>query len=127
MARILVIDDEPVVREFVKEVLDLEGHQVETANDGYAGVTAFRREPADLVIVDLIMPYKDGTQTIEELRKMHPALPIVVMTGAPPARWPIHMLYDGHPAEMHILAKPMTQEMLLDTMREALGEEVGNR
>lgn len=127
MARILVIDDEPVVREFVKEVLDLEGHRVETANDGYAGVTAFRREPADLVIVDLIMPYKDGTQTIEELRSLQPSLPIVVMTGAPPARWPIHMLYDGNSAEMHILAKPMTQEMLLDTMREALGEEVGNR
>ena len=47
---------------------------------------------------------------------MQPSLPIVVMTGAPPARWPIHMLY-GHPAEMHILAKPMTQEMLLDTMQ----------
>ncbi|MHC5049870.1 MAG: response regulator [Planctomycetota bacterium] len=125
MARILVIDDEPVVREFVKEVLDLEGHRVETANDGYAGVTAFKRQPADLVIVDLIMPYKDGTQTIEELRQMQPELPLVVMTGAPPARWPIHML-DGHNAEMHILAKPMTQEMLLDTMREALGEEVGS-
>jgi CheY-like chemotaxis protein len=123
MARILVIDDEPVVREFVKEVLDLEGHHVETANDGYAGLTAFRRQPADVVIVDLIMPYKDGIQTIEELRQLQPSLPIVVMTGAPPARWPIHMLY-GQPAEMHILAKPMTQEMLLDTMREALGEEV---
>lgn len=126
MARILVIDDEPVVREFVKEILQLEGHRVETANDGYAGVTAFRRQPADLVVVDLIMPYKDGIQTIQELRQMQPDLPIVVMTGAPPARWPIHMLYE-QPAEMHILAKPMTQDMLLDTMHEALDPLVPER
>ncbi|MHC4548966.1 MAG: response regulator [Planctomycetota bacterium] len=119
MARILVIDDEQVVRQFVREVLEQDGHEVVEAADGNSGMEAYRRHPADLAIIDLIMPRKDGFKTIAELRALQPQIPILVMTGAPPARWPIHMLYE-QPAEMHILAKPMTQEMILDTTREAL-------
>ena len=123
MARILVIDDEPMVREFVRIVLERDGHDVEEAANGQDGLDAFEREPADLAIVDLIMPRKDGIETIRELRALRPHIPIVVVTGAPPARWPIKLLYE-EPAEMHILAKPMTEDMILETTREAL-EAVG--
>jgi DNA-binding response OmpR family regulator len=88
MARILVIDDEPGLREFVRAVLEKEGHEVEEARDGNEALAACDRKPVDLALVDLIMPRKDGVRTIEELRARHPKTAIVVVTGAAPVRWP---------------------------------------
>jgi len=119
MARILVIDDEPVVREYLGEVLRREGHEVEEAASGTEGLAANRRAPADLALVDLVMPGKDGVATVEELRAEHPATTIVIMTGAPPVRWPLSRLYEQS-SSLHMLVKPMTEEMLLTTIAEAL-------
>ena len=119
MARILVIDDEPGLREYVRAVLEREGHEVEEARDGNEGLAACDRAAVDLALVDLIMPRKDGVRTIEEIRKRHPRTTIVVITGAAPVRWPLRLIFEEPP--LHMLVKPVKEEMLLGTVTEALG------
>jgi len=120
MARILVIDDEPGLREYVRAVLEKEGHEVEEARDGNEGLAACDRQAVDLALVDLIMPRKDGVRTIEELRKRHAKTAIVVVTGAAPVRWPLRLLYE-QPEALHMLVKPVNPQVLVDTVSEALG------
>jgi DNA-binding response OmpR family regulator len=120
MARILVIDDEPGLREFVRVVLEKEGHEVEEARDGNEGLEACGKKPVDLALVDLIMPRKDGVRTIEELRKNHKGTAIIVVTGAAPVRWPLRLLYE-QPDTLHMLVKPVNAQVLLETVAEALG------
>jgi DNA-binding NtrC family response regulator len=119
MAKILVIDDEPVVRSYIRTVLERKGHTVDEAESGDAGLQLARDGEHDLALVDLVMPRKDGVQTIEELHDAHKDLGIIVMTGAPPVRWPLRQLYD-QPGAMHMLVKPMSEQMLVDTVHEAL-------
>ncbi len=119
MARILVIDDEPGLREYVRTVLEREGHEVEEARDGNEGLAACDREPVDLALVDLIMPRKDGVRTIEELRTRHAKTAIIVVTGAAPVRWPLRLIFEEPP--VHMLVKPVSEQMLLGTVAEALG------
>ena len=80
MTRILVIDDAPVILNLCREILAEVGYEVEGAADGAEGILFFRKRPADLVLCDLLMPVKDGCQTIRELRAFS-SVPIVVMNG----------------------------------------------
>jgi DNA-binding response OmpR family regulator len=81
MARVLVIDDEQQIRRMIKIALEQEGYDVTLAEDGNAGLAAIRDQPMDLVITDLIMPDKEGIETIIELRKKYPAVPIIAISG----------------------------------------------
>jgi len=81
MARILVIDDEPSVRELLCAMLIEDGYDVAEAADGKAGMDLFRERRADLVITDLIMPEKEGIETILELRRHFPEVKIIAMSG----------------------------------------------
>lgn len=83
---ILCIDDEPLQRELVKEMLERDGHKVETAGSGEAGVDTFRRalgrrEPFDIVITDLGMPYVDGREVAKIIKQGSPETPVVLLTG----------------------------------------------
>lgn len=81
MARILIIDDEAVVREFLRDALTVAGHTVIEAEDGQDGVEAFRRDAVDLVITDIMMPRKDGLTAIRELRNIRPDLNIIAIAA----------------------------------------------
>ena len=85
MARILVVDDEQVVRSLLKTILKHDGHEVLEAGDGTEAVEIHRNQPADLVMVDLVMPKKHGLDTILEMRENHPGTRFIVMTGALPS------------------------------------------
>ena len=81
MARILVIDDEPDVRDSLAMVLQQAGHTVATAADGPAGLESFRRNPVDLILTDIIMPRGNGVDLIRTLRAAAPALRIIAISG----------------------------------------------
>lgn len=81
MAEILVIEDDNAVRELLRTVLTRAGHQVREAADGQAGIHSFRTAPADLVITDLIMPRKEGLETIIDLKQEFPDLNIIAISG----------------------------------------------
>jgi DNA-binding NtrC family response regulator len=79
--RILVIDDEGRNREFLKEFLDVEGFDVETAKDGQEGIEILEKMDFDLVLTDLKMPRADGLAVLEGLRRINPQTVAIVFTG----------------------------------------------
>lgn len=79
MATVLIIDDEPEVREAVAHML--KGHNVLTAADGHDGMALCHNAKPDLVILDIVMPRKEGMETIIDIRKNWPDLPIIAMSG----------------------------------------------
>ncbi|MFC1661647.1 response regulator [Gemmatimonadota bacterium] len=81
MARILVIDDEDAIRGVLKRILSMAGHEVVEAEDGDVGTRLFEASDFDLVITDLIMPEKEGIETILDLREGHPDVRILVVSG----------------------------------------------
>src|SRR5882762_11165194 len=81
MARILIIDDDVTLRQALTKHLELAGHEVRQAADGDAGIRAYERHAADVVIVDIFMPGQGGLQTIGRLRREWPAVKIVAMSG----------------------------------------------
>jgi CheY-like chemotaxis protein len=86
MRRILVIDDDQAVRGAITIVLQADGFEVLTAEDGFAGLELARASDFDLVIVDLFMPRLGGLDTIRQLRERQPSLPIIAMSGSTPRR-----------------------------------------
>lgn len=81
MPHILVIEDEPDVRNLLKDMLELAGYGVALATNGVEGIAHHRRHPADLIITDIMMPQKDGVETIRELKRDFPNLKIIAITG----------------------------------------------
>lgn len=81
MATILVIDDDQEVRDFLVAVLERAGHEVSTAGNGRDGVAMFREHAVQVVITDIIMPEKDGIETILDLRREHPDLKVIAISG----------------------------------------------
>jgi signal transduction histidine kinase/ActR/RegA family two-component response regulator len=86
LLRILFVDDEPLLRELIREILETDGHTVQTADGGQSGLEAFRtalreKQPFDVVITDLGMPHMDGRQLTALLKKESPTTPVVMMTG----------------------------------------------
>lgn len=81
MPNILVIDDNASVRKAITLMLESGGHSVLGAKDGSEGMRVFESADPDLVIVDIIMPDKDGIEIIREMRRSRPATRIIAMTG----------------------------------------------
>jgi CheY-like chemotaxis protein len=81
MSKILVVDDETVMRETIARFLRKAGYVVETAKDGSQCLEMYRAAPADLVLMDLFMPNKEGLETITELRREFPSAAVIAMSG----------------------------------------------
>lgn len=79
--RVLVIDDYDDLRKQLDRALRRAGFEVDMAEDGDVGLRIFHAEPPDIVVTDLLMPNKEGIETIRELRKLAPDLPIIAMSG----------------------------------------------
>ncbi len=81
MSRILMIDDEQLIRSLIVEVLTLDGHEVDQAENGDIGLKLVELHPYDLVITDIIMPEMDGIGVIMSLKEKHPQIKTIVLTG----------------------------------------------
>lgn len=81
MSQILIIDDDPQVRDMLQAELEQEGYDVIVAEDGNEGLKRFREMPADVVITDIIMPGKEGVETLVDLRREFPTVRIIAMSG----------------------------------------------
>lgn len=83
MAKILVIDDSPALLELYEFTLSSEGHKVETAKDGVEGLKKVEKFKPDLVLLDILMPNKDGFETLAEIRKNEGTkeIPVLLLTN----------------------------------------------
>lgn len=83
MKRILVIEDDDTLREFIVEMLNFNGYKTFDSRDGLEGINILRTKGADLVILDIMMPHISGFEVLKELRKDPPdtAVPIILLTG----------------------------------------------
>lgn len=116
--RILCIDDEPLLRELIKEILEREGHSVEVSDGGQSGLDEFRHSrergrPFDVVITDLGMPYLDGRQVAKAIKQESASTPVVMLTG-----WGAFMKDDGNTPEQvdAIISKPPRSRELRETL-----------
>jgi len=81
MARIVVADDDSNVRTLVRIALQRAGHEVREASNGKETVHLIRRDPPDFLIADILMPVKEGIETIIEVRRQFPRVKIIAMSG----------------------------------------------
>jgi len=79
--KVLVVDDDEIVRHLVAELLAAKGHECETAADGRAALARVEGNGFDAVVADIVMPELDGIGLTRELLRICPALPVMLMTG----------------------------------------------
>ncbi|MFL5341178.1 MAG: response regulator [Gemmataceae bacterium] len=123
MAFILVIDDDPNVRNVIRAHLEPAGHQVRDAGDGIKGLQAFIDERPDLVLCDLFMPEKCGTQTIRDMLRRDPCVPVIAISGG--ASWDhsssrLYLSAAECLGTFAVLPKPFTAAALLAAVRDGL-------
>jgi two-component system, chemotaxis family, chemotaxis protein CheY len=81
MRRILVVEDDEAMCKHLQDLLVYFGYDVRLASNGNLGLTALKAWPADLVILDVFMPEKDGFETLLEIRRDYPKMNVLVITG----------------------------------------------
>ncbi len=124
MARILVIDDEALIRAVLLEYLELDGYQVMDAPNGKVGMRLFREEPFDLVITDIVMPEKDGIEAIGELRRCFPETKIIAISGGGRSLKANYVLRTAETLGVHCtLYKPFEIEEFLNAVKYVLGRD----
>lgn len=80
-ARIVVVEDEPAIRRGVSDALRLSGYEVTEAGDGFVGLREAAADGVDLVLLDLMLPRRDGLEVLSELRKTCPTRPVIILTA----------------------------------------------
>ncbi len=120
MACILVVDDEDVIQELVQDILEDAGYDVLTASDGDQALAQYKKKSVDVVLTDLIMPVKDGGETILELRKINPDIKIIIMSGGGQISGEDHIqLLEGLDIQ-HAIVKPIDRDQLLKVIAELI-------
>lgn len=113
---ILVVDDDPSIRETVAEILELEGYAVQTAGNGVEALSSIEQTRPQLVLLDMRMPQLDGWGFAAKLKERGIRLPILVMTAAQDARtWASEIGADG------FLSKPFDLTDLLAAVAHRYG------
>ena len=79
--RILVVDDESMIRNMLRQVLESDGYEVYEAPDGMAAQSIYREEPMDMIITDLAMPERNGLEVIDEVARSFPEVKIIAMSA----------------------------------------------
>lgn len=123
MARILLIDDDELLRDTLLQMLELDGHDVVEAADGAKGLKTFHGSSGhfDAVITDVLMPGVDGAKVIVELRRSHPDLPIIAISGGRRVLSPQFNLQTASLAGATCqLAKPFSRHDLQSALSQAL-------
>jgi CheY-like chemotaxis protein len=114
MSRILVVDDDPLVREAIATMASRAGHDVVEAENGAVALDHHRSQPADIVILDVIMPVMEGIETIRALRERDPGVKIIAISGNNPSGDGLYLKYASSLGAHAALAKPFRNSELLD-------------
>jgi CheY-like chemotaxis protein len=118
---ILVVDDDPAIRDVVADILEMSDYRVTTASNGVEALDRIRSEPPAAVLLDLMMPVMDGWEFLERCRRRRPCaqLPVAVMSAAHDAAWAARKL-----GVQAYLTKPFELDAVLAVVDRLAGEEV---
>jgi len=126
MKRILVIEDDGNIRNMLRLSLEALGYAVTEAGDGSQGLESYRASPADLVLTDLVMPEKEGLETIRELRKTNPQVKIIAMSGGSRSKAGENLKMAKVFGATALISKPFEISKLAQTIADLLGERPAN-
>ncbi len=122
MAKILLIDDDNGLRAVLAKALGYAGHEVIQAPDGQQGCELFRATAFDVVITDLVMPVQEGVETIVQLRRENPNVPIIAISGGL-TNSALYLTMAQKIGARKVLGKPFTPPELIQAVNEVLGLE----
>ena len=112
-ARILLVDDDQLVNETLSAILRRAGYVIATAANGDAGLKELRLQEFDLVIMDIVMPHRDGIETILEIRRNNPSQKIIAISGGSLEVDLDYLEYAKKLGADGVLYKPINREQLL--------------
>ncbi|NCO58429.1 MAG: hypothetical protein AUK30_04795 [Nitrospirae bacterium CG2_30_70_394] len=120
MATILAVDDDPQVRDLLDTLLTEAGHQVVTAADGKEAMARFRAQPVAVVVADILMPEQDGFETIQQLHRIAPRVPVIAISGGGHNPAALYLKTATLFGAFRTLEKPFPRTALLAAVRDAL-------
>jgi|TARA_B100000315_G_scaffold252057_1_gene288052 DNA-binding response OmpR family regulator len=123
MARILVIDDDYLVRAMLTRSLTQAGHEVLEAANGDQGLSAFHADHPDIVITDIIMPDRDGIEIIMELQREAPGVQIIAISGGGVDARYSYLAFAEKLGAKRSFKKPIQPSALLAVIEEMMGGE----
>ena len=118
--RILVIEDDEQMCAMLTQVLEKEGYAVVDAPNGKVGMKLYKENGADLVITDLIMPEKEGIETIRELRQDNPDVKIIAISGGGTIKPEEYLAIAERLGVQKTLVKPFRKEEILEAVNDLI-------
>ena len=122
MPRILVIDDEQYILLMLKKMLERAGFDVDIAINGEEGLRYYHKYPADLIITDIVMPEKEGLETIRELKSHNPDIKIIAISGGGRVDSKEYLESARLFGAKQVFSKPFKQAELLKAVQEMLSD-----
>ena len=116
-SRLLIVDDEAVIRDGLKRVLEGESFVVETCSSGFSAIEAMQKRDFDLIITDLKMPGMSGIEVLKSVRTLQPHIPVILITGYASIDTAVEAMKNG---AADYLSKPFAPDLLLEKVRNAL-------
>jgi DNA-binding response OmpR family regulator len=113
LPKVLLVDDDPLVRVSLAEVLSESGYDVAEAADGNGALTALERAAFDLVVLDILMPEREGIETIREIRNKWSGLPVLAISGGDRTGWCDYLRMAASFGADDTVAKPFLSSDLL--------------
>ena len=120
MEKILVIDDEPVIRVLLRQLFEKKSYTVFEACDGKEGLDLYKKETPDVVVTDLIMPEEEGLSVIKKIRKMEPDAKIIAISGGGMGSAEVYLKLAKTMGAQYVFQKPFDAREMLSTVENML-------
>jgi DNA-binding response OmpR family regulator len=117
----MVVDDDSIIRKFLCSILEKAGYQVSEAQNGKVAMKLFRNFPADVIIMDLVMPEKEGIETIMEFSRDFPAAKIIAITGGLKGETELLLNASRDLGASRAFKKPLDAKTILEAVKELAG------
>ena len=118
--KVLVVDDEDVIRRGICRVMEGRGYQAEAAESGYGAVEKLQKTPFSIVITDLKMPGMDGIEVLKAIKILQPEVPVIIITGYSTVDTAVEAMKNG---AFDYIAKPFTPDQMIEMVEKALEQK----
>lgn len=126
MAKILLVDDDLQFQQMLKQSLERVGHTITTAGDGVEALNIFKEGAFDLIITDIIMPKKEGIETIMDLKAAQPNLKIIAISGGGRIDADDYLVYAERFGAACTFNKPIDRDKLIQKISELMAKPSAN-